>query len=300
LNSAITANSIDALIAQVPQGFNVATPGIFGIAGVFTNPQFQMVIRALNQKKGIDLMSAPKVTTKSGSKATVKIVRDFPYPQNFDPPEVPESSSSNSTSTTAGIVVTSSIVTPANPTDFTNRELGVTLEVEPVVGADNYTIDLYLSPRVVNFDGFVNYGSPVIGPRYNPASILTGNPSGIETYVITPNAMNQPIFSVRSVDTNVTVWDGQTVALGGLIREDVQKVQDKVPLLGDIPLAGRLFRSDVDQTIKKNLIIFVTARLINAQGQPLIQQDDEEDFVEPLGLPEDLPQPTFQTQKFGK
>jgi len=300
LNSAITANSIDALIAQVPQGFNVATPGIFGIAGVFTNPQFQMVIRALNQKKGIDLMSAPKVTTKSGSKATVKIVRDFPYPQNFDPPEVPESSSSNSTSTTAGIVVTSSIVTPANPTDFTNRELGVTLEVEPVVGADNYTIDLYLSPRVVNFDGFVNYGSPVIGPRYNPASILTGNPSGIETYVITPNTMNQPIFSVRSVDTNVTVWDGQTVALGGLIREDVQKVQDKVPLLGDIPLAGRLFRSDVDQTIKKNLIIFVTARLINAQGQPLIQQDDEEDFVEPLGLPEDLPQPTFQTQKFGK
>jgi general secretion pathway protein D len=196
--------------------------------------------------------------------------------------------------------VTSSIVTPANPTDFTNRELGVTLEVEPVVGADNYTIDLYLSPRVVNFDGFVNYGSPVIGPRYNPASILTGNPSGIETYVITPNTMNQPIFSVRSVDTNVTVWDGQTVALGGLIREDVQKVQDKVPLLGDIPLAGRLFRSDVDQTIKKNLIIFVTARLINAQGQPLIQQDDEEDFVEPLGLPEDLPQPTFQTQKFGK
>jgi general secretion pathway protein D len=300
LNSAITANSIDALIAQVPQGFNVATPGIFGIAGVFTNPQFQMVIRALNQKKGIDLMSAPKVTTKSGSKATVKIVRDFPYPQNFDPPEVPESSSSNSTSTTAGIVVTSSIVTPANPTDFTNRELGVTLEVEPVVGADNYTIDLYLSPRVVNFDGFVNYGSPVIGPRYNPASILTGNPSGIETYVITPNTMNQPIFSVRSVDTNVTVWDGQTVALGGLIREDVQKVQDKVPLLGDIPLAGRLFRSNVDQTIKKNLIIFVTARLINAQGQPLIQQDDEEDFVEPLGLPEDLPQPTFQTQKFGK
>ncbi len=306
LNSAITANSIDALIAQVPQGFNVATPGIFGIAGVFTNPQFQMVIRALSQKKGIDLMSAPKVTTKSGSKATVKIVRDFPYPQNFEPPEVPESTGGSGTSNTgtgsarAGIVVTSSIITPANPTDFTNRELGVTLEVEPVVGADNYTIDLYLSPRVVNFDGFVNYGSPVIGPRYNPVSILSGNPSGIETYEITPNVMNQPIFSVRSVDTNVTVWDGQTVALGGLIREDVQKVQDKVPLLGDIPLAGRLFRSNVDQNIKKNLIIFVTARLINAQGQPLIQLDDEEDFVEPLGLPEDLPPPTFQTQKFGK
>ena len=98
----------------------------------------------------------------------------------------------------------------------------------------------------------------------------------------------------------MTVWDGQTVALGGLIREDVQKVQDKVPLLGDIPLAGRLFRSNVDQTIKKNLIIFVTARLINAQGQPLVQQDVEEEFVELLGLPGDLPQPTFQSRKIGK
>ena len=307
VNSAVTANSIDALIAQVPQGANVASPGIFGIAGVFTNPQFQMVIRALSQQKGVDLMSAPKVTTKSGNKATVKIVRDFPYPESFEPPEVPESSGGSGNNNTAGggggregIVVTSSIITPSNPTDFTTRELGVTLEVEPVVGADNYTIDLYLSPRVVNFDGFVNYGSPVVGPRYNPAAILVGNPSGIETYTITPNTMNQPIFSVRAVDTNVTVWDGQTVALGGLIREDVQKVQDKVPLLGDIPLAGRLFRSNVDQTIKKNLIIFVTARLINAQGQPLIQQDVEEEFVELLGLPGDLPEPTFQSRKIGK
>lgn len=301
VNSAITANSLDALLAQIPQGFNVATPGIFGLAGVFTNPQFQLVIRALSQQRGVDLMSAPKVTTKSGSKATVKIVRDFPYPQEFEPPQVPPPAAGQAQATARqGIVVTSGAVTPSNPTDFTTRELGVTLEVEPVVGADNYTIDLYLSPRVVNFDGFINYGSPIIGPTFNPASILAGNPSGIDLFAITDNTINQPIFSVRSVDTNVTIWDGQTVALGGLIREDVQKVQDKVPILGDIPLAGRLFRTNVDQNIKKNLIIFVTARLMNAQGQPLIQQDEEEEFVELLGLPEDLPQPTFPTQKFGK
>jgi general secretion pathway protein D len=90
------------------------------------------------------------------------------------------------------------------------------------------------------------------------------------------------------------------VALGGLIREDVQKVNDKVPILGDIPLAGRLFRSNVDQKIKKNLIIFVTARLMNAEGQPLLQQDDEEETVEPIGLPEDLPPPTITTRSSGK
>jgi general secretion pathway protein D len=302
-NSAITANSLNALLGGIPQGTNVASPGVFGIAGVFTNPQFQMVIRALSQQKGVDLMSAPKVTTKSGIKATIKVIREFPYPTAFNPPQVPPpttGSQSSSTTPASGIVVTSGAVTPSTPSEFEKRDLGVSLEVEPQVGADNYTIDLSLSPEVVEFDGFVNYGSSINGPRYNPASIAAGNPSGIVPFVITPNVINQPIFSVRKVTTSVSIWDGQTVALGGLIREDVQKVNDKVPILGDIPLAGRLFRSNVDQKIKKNLIVFVTARLMNAEGQPLLQQDDEEEAVEPIGLPEDLPPPAITTRSVGK
>ena len=317
INSAITANSLNALLAGIPQGANVASPGILGLAGVFNNAQFQLVIRALNQKKGVDLMSAPKVTTKSGVKATIKIVREFPYPTEFSPAEVPPpttqgvnitqqptgSVSSNATQLrqqNPTIVSTSAGVIPSTPTTFANRDIGVTLEVEPQVGADNYTIDLSLSPQVVEFEGFINYGSPVIGPRYVPASILAGNPSGIETFTITDNVINQPVFGVRKVNTSVSIWDGQTVALGGLIREDVQKVADKVPLLGDIPLAGRLFRSNVDQKIKRNLIIFVTARLMDAQGQPLKQENDDEDIVNPSGLPEDLPPPILNSRSVGK
>jgi general secretion pathway protein D len=82
-----------------------------------------------------------------------------------------------------------------------------------------------------------------------------------------------------------------------LIREDVQKTQDKVPILGDIPLAGRLFRSDVDQKIKRNLIIFVTARLMDAEGRPVRQDDEAEEPVEPLGLPQELPPPVLETAR---
>jgi general secretion pathway protein D len=294
-NSAITANSLNALLGGIPQGTNVASPGVFGLAGVFTNPQFQMVIRALSQQKGVDLMSAPKVTTKSGIKAKIKVVREFPYPTEFNPPQVPPPATGVELGggQASSIVVTSGIVTPSTPSAFEKRDLGVSLEVEPQVGADNYTIDLSLSPEVVEFDGFVNYGSPIIGPTYNALT-------GIQPFVITPNVINQPIFSVRKVTTSVSIWDGQTVALGGLIREDVQKVNDKVPILGDMPLAGRLFRSNVDQKIKKNLIVFVTARLMNAEGQPLLQQDDEEEVVEPIGLPEDLPPPAITTRSAGK
>jgi general secretion pathway protein D len=302
VNSAITANSLDALVAGIPQGANVASPGIFGLAGVFTNPQFQLVIRALSQQKGVDLMSAPKVTTKSGNSATIKIIREFPFPTEFEPPDEPPAPSLGQAvsglgeEAVGGIISQNSMIAPATPTGFEKRDLGVMLEVNPQVGADNYTIDLSLRPEVVEFDGFINFGSPVIGPTLNPLEI----PSGIGITTLTPNVMNQPIFSVRRVETSVSIWDGQTVAMGGLIREDVQKVDDKVPFLGDIPLAGRLFRSNVDQKIKKNLIIFVTARLLDAAGQPLIQEDEAEEIVEPLGAPENLPAPSLEARAAGK
>jgi general secretion pathway protein D len=294
-NAAVTANGIDALLGNAILG---QAPALLGFAGIFTNPQFQVVIRALSQKKGVDLMSAPKVTTKSGRKAVVRVVREFPYPTEFNPPEVPPpvtGSSSGTTVVVSTVVTTSGVVTPTTPTSFETRNLGVTLEVEPIIGPDNYTIDLNLSPEVVEFDGFINYGSPIIGPTVSALGV-------IGTFEVTPNVINQPIFSTRKVTTNVSIWDGQTVALGGLIREDVQKVQDKVPLLGDIPIAGRLFRSNVDQKIKRNLIIFVTARLMDAEGRPIRMEDDQEEIVEPLGLPEDLPRPSQQvvTPDYGK
>ncbi len=125
------------------------------------------------------------------------------------------------------------------------------------MGADGYTIDLSLSPEVVDFDGFVNYGSPILGAQ---GVFIGGIPVAIQNTIITPNVINQPIFSTRKVTTSVSIWDGQTVALGGLIREDVQKVQDKVPLLGDIPIAGRLFRSNVEEKIKSRQRVCWTPR----------------------------------------
>ena len=86
---------------------------------------------------------------------------------------------------------------------------------------------------------------------------------------MTDNVINYPVFSERKVETSVSIYDGQTVVLGGLMREDVQKVNDKTPLLGDIPMAGALFRSQSDQHIKRNLVIFVTATLIDPAGQAL-------------------------------
>jgi general secretion pathway protein D len=274
---AISANALDALLFP---GAGGVAPGIFGLAGVFTDPQFQVVIRALNQKKGVDLLSAPKVTTKSGQRAIIEVVREFRYPKTYTPPQVP----SIGTTTTTGSQVVPVVVTPTTPQDWETRNTGVTLEVEPVVGGDATTIDLNLVPQVVEFEGFINYGSPI-----NAVGVSTFSTRGIQTSVpvlLTENVINQPVFSTRKVTTSVSVWDGQTVVLGGLMREDVQKTEDKTPIVGDIPLVGRLFRTNVDQHIKRNLIIFVTARVVTPAGLAFNPEEEEEEGLLPPALPE--------------
>lgn len=292
---AISGNAIDALLFGTAGAPAAAAPGVFSVAGVFTDPQFQVVIRALNQKKGVDLLSAPRVTTKSGQKATIEIVREFLYPTQFQPPQIPQNFRADGgvsiIPSGTGTVGTTSVgnsfpVTPTTPTNFEKRNTGVTLEVEPVVGPDGFTIDLNLQPQVVEFDGFINYGSPIQTTSTN----VLGQAVPI---VLTPNVINQPIFSTRKVTTSVSIYDGSTVVLGGLVREDVQRVRDKVPVLGDIPLVGRLFRSEVDSSIKRNLIIFVTAKLIDPAGAPLISKEEEEETAEPLIGPDYVKPPVL-------
>jgi len=261
-SSAITANALDALLIPGLAGTGPAA-GVIALAGVFTNPQFQVVLRALNQQTGVDLVSAPKVTVTSGRKATINIIKRFPYPKDYSPPQIPQTQN-------GGLAP----ATPATPTSFQTRNVGVQLEVEPTVGPDGNTIDLSLSPRIDEFQGFVNYGTPIntIAPFRTVGGLLTLRTG---TVVLTQNPIYQPVFSVRTVDTQVSIKDGQTVVLGGLMREDVQKVQDKTPIMGDLPLVGSLFRSSDNQRIKRNLLIFVTAGLLDPAGQPLVKSVED-------------------------
>ena len=286
-NVAISASAIDALLFGTTGATTKLAPALGAISGVFTDPAFQVVIRALNQKKGVDLLSSPRVTTKSGQRAVIEIIREFKYPTEFDPPQIPQQIGSQITGgggllgTGLGGSSTNSFpVTPTTPTAFEVRNTGVTLEVEPVVGPDGYTIDLNLVPQVVEFEGFINYGSPI-------QTTATNNITGVSrTLVLTANTINQPIFSTRKVTTSVSVFDGSTVVIGGLMREDVQKVEDKVPLFGDLPIVGRLFRSSVDQHSKRNLVIFVSARLMRPDGDPVRVDEEKEEVIETLAAPD--------------
>ncbi len=267
-DQAINRNSIDAILnnpSRTAQSANVA-PGILGLTGLFSDGQVQVIMRGLAQKKGTDLMTAPSVTAKSGQKATIEIIREFIYPTEYEPPELPQQV--GQTGGGGGLQIGGSSngggfpVTPATPTAFEMRKTGVTLEIEPTIGENDFVIDLRFAPEIVEFEGFINYGSPI----QSPSTDALGNPV---VSVITENRIEMPVFSARRVNTSLTIYDGYTVAVGGLMREDVQNVEDKVPILGDIPIIGRLFQTRGENRIKSNLIVFVTAQIIDATGRPL-------------------------------
>lgn len=223
-----------------------ALANIVGFVGEF---DVSAAVRALSQKQGTDLLSSPKLTVLSGNPANITVAQELRYPQSYG-----EIQSQVGTGAVAGGAAGVTI-TAGTPQEFTMRNVGVELKVTPTVEEDDYSISLDLNPRVTEFEGFVEYGGPSVA--------ISGS-----TTVTVPPGFYQPIFSVRDISTKVTIWDGATLVMGGLTREEVKKVNDKIPFFGDIPLLGRLFRSKGESAQKRNLLIFVTANLVSPGGSP--------------------------------
>jgi len=244
---------------------------VLSLSGVLTSPQFQVVMRALDQKTGVDLVSRPSVVSKSGQKASVEIVRELIYPTEFDPPQIPTNigGGNNIIIIINGIVqppppLPPIPVTPTTPTAFATRPVGTILEVEPLISENGKEIDLTITPQVTEFIGFVNYGTPIrqVAVAPDAAGILG---LGVNTE-LTPNIIYQPIFSSKKIVTSVKVYDGATVVLGGLITDQSSMINDKVPVIGDLPIVGRLFQSKVKQRRMKNMLFFVTVKVIDPSG----------------------------------
>jgi general secretion pathway protein D len=139
-------------------------------------------------------------------------------------------------------------------------EFGPILDVIPCVLADGYTIALTVIPTVTEFLGYDE----------NPTNRVAVYVNGKKTWVTPP----LPRFHQSQMATSVNVWDGQTVVLGGLESETVGTLKDKVPLLGDLPLLGKLFRSESKTTNKKKLLIFLTPTLIDPAGNRLHTEEE--------------------------
>ncbi|MFA5257164.1 MAG: secretin N-terminal domain-containing protein [Opitutales bacterium] len=122
---------------------------------------------------------------------------------------------------------------------FEYKPIGISLDVIPQVN-NTGLINLQIKPEISSMNGTVSFGGA----------------SGAEI----------PIITQRRTSSTVTIKSGYTLAIGGLIQSTQSKDGTKVPLLGDIPFLGRLFRSDSDTTDRRNLVIFITAKILDPEG----------------------------------
>jgi type IV pilus assembly protein PilQ len=93
---------------------------------------------------------------------------------------------------------------------------------------------------------------------------------------VTLSTTDIPVVDTRKVDTIALVKDGQTVVLGGMRKKDVSKEENKIPLLGDLPLIGGLFRFEGEDTAVTELIVFITPRIVGQE--PVLSLDEQEAF----------------------
>ncbi len=250
-------DTVDASAPSIPGTIGLGGRGgnVFSTVGVVQGADVNLAINALSRKEGSDLMSAPRLTVLSGRTANIVIAQELLYPTEYGDIEANVSQSGGRDN---GGGSSSVAITAGTPQDFERRNIGVEMEVKPTVEQNN-NINLFLKPIVTEFEGFVEYGGP---------SVAVAGGTGNTTSVTVPPGFYQPIFSTRTVTTEVTIFDGATVVIGGLMREEIRRVEDKVPVLGDIPFLGRAFQSKGEVAQKRNLMIFVTANILSPGGSP--------------------------------
>jgi general secretion pathway protein D len=291
-------NGTDAGYTTGNRYLNSANNPIVGTGGTPINDKFMklnafiggadisMILHMLCQRSDTDVLSAPKVTTKSGQEAIMKVVTEYIYPSEFN---VQISQQGNSGGGIGGGGGTGEPVAIVEPQNFTMREVGVILQVVPEVSSEGQMINLTMKPQVVSEPVWKNYGTKLPKTTYEDTGILnpvTGvNFTAPKTgYVELP--MEQPFFTVRSVETQLLVYNGATVVMGGLITEQRKTMEDKIPFLGDIPYLGRLFRSKSEKSDKRNLLIFVTARLVDPAGRVVRTSGNETKLAAPGSIPQ--------------
>lgn len=119
---------------------------------------------------------------------------------------------------------------------FQDKKFGNTLVVRPSVNKDDF-VTLSVKPEI-------------------------SNKVGDETFVFAGAAVSSPIIDSRTLDSNVLIKSGDTLAIGGLLQDETSKARTKVPILGDLPVLGYIFQERLNSRTKRNLLVFVTPTIL--------------------------------------
>ena len=249
-------------------------PGIFGIRGVWNSVDVTVMMRGLAQRKGVDILQNPRIVFSPGAEEQVVFanVNELFFPETWEAPQISSmggggwnDDDDDNRQTASGSIV----AIGAQPSDFvrfgmtedTIGGIGTILQIHSAEISENGRfITLALTSTTNEFEGFINWGSPING------SLWSGN-SSIQYFQLNPNYILQPMIKRYVENTKLTVVPGTVIVMGGLKEASVVRFEDKVPVLGDLPLVGRLFRSSGEQKKRKALIYFAKVDVVDPTGR---------------------------------
>ncbi len=192
------------------------------------NPEINAVLRAVRKQERATLLTAPRVTVHNTQRAHVSVLNEVAYIRDFD------------TNTATGVAV-------ADPVVDVIRD-GIVLDVRPTVSADRRYITLELRPTL--------------------ATLLRPIPTFTTSLGVgTPVAIQTPQLTLQRIRTTVTVPDGGSFVIGGLRQMSEVDVTSGVPILSDLPLIGTLFTRRGKNVIRQDIIIIVSARILDMQEE---------------------------------
>jgi MSHA biogenesis protein MshL len=206
----------------------VPSPGNNLATLVFRNFNTAAAVNALELQGKVEVISKPRVRTLNNQSALIKVGEDKPF---FNTSTIVQSSGTVQPLTSENTIVTSVTI-------------GTILSLTPQISEDGW-ISMDISPVLTS----------LIGTVYAPAS--GSSSAGTQT-----SGTTAPDLETKQASTLVRVRDGTTVVLGGLIQTQVAKQLNKIPLLGDIPLLGKLFTGTFDAKQRQELVIFVTPHMV--------------------------------------
>jgi type IV pilus assembly protein PilQ len=223
----ISGTVTPAGFAPLSSGVTGARPLNAGMSLAFqklTDFQFEMLLHLLEEDSSYNVLSSPRVLTMNNQDAVIIVGTKLPIIK------------STTESTSGGAPTTSTSLERY-------EDIGIKLKVLPQVCEDNF-INLIVHPSVRDL------------LSYQSGKVSTSGGGNV-------SLTEYPVVATREAETQVLVKSGQTIVIGGMIRDSKQTTQLKVPFLGSIPLIGMLFRRDTVSTEKTELLIFLTAMIRN-------------------------------------
>jgi general secretion pathway protein D len=238
VNNAVVPSSITPITQSVNAGNNFGLPqalaGATGNGGVYQilGSDFTATIQALATAGKAQVLSRPSILARDGQLAEIVVGQSIYLPSGVTYTSVGGSGAS----------------VPSINGSYQN--VGIQLDVTPFIGANNL-VQMILEPQITSLDTstpgqIIAYGSSTLGT--SPA-------------VYAPNILK------RSANTVVVTPDGQPVVIGGLISNDKASSESKIPILGDIPLLGQLFKFTSKANTKNELLIFLTPHIIQMPSE---------------------------------